>query len=109
MGLLMPKDVSYEERQEVLTGDRQFLSKLLGQYAADTARDTLANATRLLPKDASDDEKNQAYEFGAEMLQRMYPGLRGRDRHGVSLSSPEDLPPTRPGHFTVEDSLVSGT
>ena len=50
--------IFYERRQEVLTGDRAFLSKLLGQYAADTARDTLANATRLLAKDASDDDKN---------------------------------------------------
>jgi len=101
--------IFYERRQEVLTGDRQFLSKLLGQYAADTARDTLANATRLLPKDASDDEKNQAYEFGAEMLQRMYPACAVEIDTACRLAL-EDLPPTQaPDIFTVEDSLVSGT
>ena len=101
--------IFYERRQEVLTGDRAFLSKLLGQYAADTARDTLANATRLLPKDASDDEKNQAYEFGAEMLQRMYPACAVEIDTACRLAL-EDLPPTvAPDIFTVEDSLVSGT
>jgi len=101
--------IFYERRQEVLTGDRAFLSKLLGQYAADTARDTLANATRLLPKDASDDEKNQAYEFGAEMLQRMYPACAVEIDTACRLAL-EDLPPTQaPDIFTVEDSLVSGT
>jgi len=101
--------IFYERRQEVLTGDRAFLSKLLGQYAADTARDTLANATRLLAKDASDDEKNQAYEFGAEMLQRMYPACAVEIDTACRLAL-EDLPPTQaPDIFTVEDSLVSGT
>ena len=101
--------IFYERRQEVLTGDRAFLSKLLGQYAADTARDTLANATRLLPKDASDDDKNQAYEFGAEMLQRMYPACAVEIDTACRLAL-EDLPPTQaPDIFTVEDSLVSGT
>ena len=101
--------IFYERRQEVLTGDRAFLSKLLGQYAADTARDTLANATRLLAKDASDDDKNQAYEFGAEMLQRMYPACAVEIDTACRLAL-EDLPPTQaPDIFTVEDSLVSGT
>ena len=82
---------------------------MLGQYAADTARDTLANATRLLPKDAPDDEKNQAYEFGAEMLQRMYPACAVEIDTACRLAL-EDLPPTvAPDIFTVEDSLVSGT
>ena len=83
----------------MLTGDRAFLSKLLGQYAADTARDTLANATRLLPKDASDDEKNQAYEFGAEMLQRMYPAC-ARSRSTRRVAGFGGFATNRsPGHF----------
>ena len=64
--------IFYERRQQVLTGDREFLAGLLGTYAADTAKDTLANATRLLDKDATDEDRNKAYEFGTGMLQRMW-------------------------------------
>ena len=52
--------IFYERRQEVLRGDRAFLGDLLGQYAADTARDTLANATKDLAKDANPDAANLA-------------------------------------------------
>ena len=101
--------IFYQRRQEVLTGDREFLSKLLGQYAVDTARDTLANATRTLAKDASNDDKNKAYEFGTEMLQRMYPACALEIDTACRLSL-EDVPPTAaPDIFTVEESLVSGT
>jgi len=101
--------IFYERRQQVLTGDRAFLADLLGQYAADTARDTLANATRLLEKDATDEARNQAYEFGTGMLQRMYPAAAAEIDAACRLTV-EGLPDeAAPDVFAVEDAFVAGT
>jgi len=101
--------IFYERRQQVLRGDRAFLGGLLEQYAADTARDTLANATKDLPKDADADATNLAYEFGTKMLQRMYPVCAEEIDANCRLAV-EDLPPdAAPDAFAVEDALVAGT
>mmetsp|Transcript_10753 Transcript_10753/g.32543 ORF Transcript_10753/g.32543 Transcript_10753/m.32543 type:complete len:1051 (+) Transcript_10753:114-3266(+) len=101
--------IFYERRQEVLRGDRAFLGDLLGQYAADTARDTLANATKDLAKDANPDATNLAYEFAAKMLQRMYPVCAEEIDASCRLSTDGLADEAAPDAFAVEDALVAGT
>ncbi|KAH8074411.1 ATPase-coupled protein transmembrane transporter [Aureococcus anophagefferens] len=65
--------VFYNRRQQVLTADRPTVEALMGQYVADTAADTVANATLGL---GADGDFGSAYAAAGDVLRRMYPRRR---------------------------------
>ena len=80
--------VFYNRRQQVLTADRPTVEALMGQYVADTAADTVANATLGL---GADGDFGSAYAAAGAVLRRMYPAAAAPiDAAAAGLTGSED-------------------
>ncbi|KAH8054722.1 ATPase-coupled protein transmembrane transporter [Aureococcus anophagefferens] len=87
--------VFYNRRQQVLTADRPTVEALMGQYVADTAADTVANATLGL---GADGDFASAYAAAGDVLRRMYPAAAAPiDAAAAGLTGARTpRPPRRP-------------
>jgi preprotein translocase subunit SecA len=80
--------VFYNRRQQVLTADRPTVEALMGQYVADTAADTVTNATLGL---GADGDFGSAYAAAGDVLRRMYPAAAAPiDAAAAGLTGSED-------------------